>query len=159
MKAYCDAVKKHFMASYKMLTGIMNICPEKRWYGTSETDALWKRLLHTMESLDYWINGKKEYRFEHLFKGFSAEMNVEKSSALPPERIDEYIKVIDKDVEKWFDELDDAALMKNSRRHPKVKNVDIVLTQIRHIQTNIGYCNEVLRKGGCEGVQWIECGL
>ena len=147
------------MASYAMLSEVVDVCPEKFWYGTTESDALWKRVLHTLESVDYWINRKNEYRFKRRFHGFSAEMDVMNPHALSHELIKKYMATLKDDIQKTFNELDDEKLLQNSRHHQNVKVADIILTQIRHIQTNVGYCNEVLRGGGSAGVPWVESGL
>jgi hypothetical protein len=45
-------------------------------------------------------------------------------------------------------------LEEKSKTHPNATYADIALCQIRHIQINIGYCNEKSIGKGLKGVKW-----
>lgn len=66
-------------------------------------------------------------------------------------------KDIVKEISKvFFTHKDDEWLGNNSIIYDKLKNLDIIFMQIRHIQYHVSHCNSILRENDREAVDWID---
>lgn len=155
MKIITDTLKQHTELSMKMLKNIIISCPDERWNGNCENDTIWKRIIHTLESVDYWLVDFSKYHFKSIFKDLSAEMNQVNKQVLSKNETLEYFNLIHKKVEIFFCEIDDTILRKNSFSYPKCTYLDIILCQIRHIQINTGYCHEMFKSNGLQSPEWV----
>jgi len=138
-----------------MLENILKQCPDELWFNTDESESIWKRFLHVLESIDYWFDDFDDYKFINFFGNLSAEMEIKNSSCLSKNEISKYLKVIKLKSDDYFKHLNPLMLTDKSIKHPKVTYLDIILSQIRHIQVNIGYCNEKFNHKGIQSIEWI----
>jgi hypothetical protein len=63
------------------------------------------------------------------------------------------IKVL---CEAFFQHKDDNWLNSNSIIYDKIKNLDIIFMQVRHIRYHVGHCNSILRENNQEAVDWLD---
>jgi hypothetical protein len=145
----------HLLACWKMLNKVIDVCPPDLWVSSDEFDSIWKRVFHVLESIDYWLDDFSEYEFKELFGNFSAEMDIANQTSLSKDEIAKYSKFIDAKINRFFNMMNDAKLSEKSLKHPKATYFDIILCQIRHIQINIGYCNEKFNRRGINSIDWI----
>ena len=111
--------------------------------------------MHVLESIDYWLDDFDDYAFKDFFKDLSAEMDVTNSIVLTKNDILNYLENINLKISDYFINLDSLNLIDKSLKHANVTYLDILLGQIRHIQVNIGYCNEKFSNNGVKSVEWI----
>jgi hypothetical protein len=146
---------RHLTLSFQMLLNVLERCPDNLWVGQKEHESIWKRVFHALESIDFWIDDFSEYRFPEAFNGFSAEMNIENKSSLTKRQLLEYSKLVNGKISGFINGLTENNLTELSKKHPKTTYLDIILSQIRHIQVNIGYCNQKMIEHGIKGVEWV----
>lgn len=137
-----------------MLEDIIEHCPNDLWFGSDENHTIWKRVLHALESIDYWLDDFNVYSFSIKFPLYTAEMDEINPSPLHRNDLSNYSKTIHLKIENFFDNLSSSMLTQPSVKHPKVTYLDIILSQIRHIQINIGYCNEKFSRNGYRSADW-----
>jgi hypothetical protein len=123
----------HLLACWKMLNKVIDICPPDLWVSADGIDSIWKRVLHVLESIDYWLDDFSEYEFKGLFGNFSAEMDSANQTSLSKDEITKYLKFINAKINRFFNMMHDAKLSENSLKHPKATNFDIALCQISYI--------------------------
>ncbi len=138
-----------------MLTNIIETCPECLWTAPEESKSIWKRILHVLESLDHWFTDFSDYCFNDYFCNLSAEMDETSCSSASKYCVTSYKDMIESKIAEVFDRLDDSVLLNNSSKFPKVTFLDIILSQIRHIQINVGYCNEKFSSKGIKSPEWL----
>lgn len=155
MDLLIEITKRHFMASFKMLENILEKCPDDLWFNTNENDSIWKRLLHVLESIDYWFDDFDEYKFNSCFDKISAEMDISNPNELSKNEIKNYFGILNLKINNHFKSLNSIMLLDNSVKHLNVTHLDVILSQIRHIQINIGYCNEKFNGKDLKGIAWL----
>ena len=153
MQTITDTLNIHFDRSFQMLSAVMDACPAEFWAGTEENNSIWKRVLHVLESIDYRLTVGGDYLFPELFTGFSAEMDQISQSVVSKEKMSGYRDLMSRKITRFFEMVNDGMLLE--RFSEKATFLDIILTQIRHIQNNVGYCSELLRRNGGEGMEWL----
>ena len=150
-----QSLHRHLLLSFRMLMDVIDTCPDALWLAGREKDSIWKRVFHVLESLDFWFDDFSGYIFPGFFSGFSAEMDAENTSQLTKKQIHAYTGLLHKKIDAFFAIMNERKLTENSKSHPNVTYADIVLSQIRHIQINVGYCNEQFIAQGFKGVNWV----
>jgi hypothetical protein len=124
------------------------------WTKAGDGITLWRRVLHTLESIDYWFLEVDGYYFNDSIKGVSAELDTPCMEVLTKKEIAGYFEKVEGKCRRFFASLDDAALLAASAKHERLTILDVILTHIRHVQLNIGYCSQVLNASGVRGVAW-----
>jgi len=147
-------IERHFDPCLEMPGAFINDCPDDRWLKAEEGIPSWRRVLHTVESIDYWFSELDGYYFDDSIKGVSAELDTPCAEVLTKKEITDYFQKIEGKCRRFFTALDDAALLEKSANNERLTILDVILTQIRHVQLNIGYCNEALNAAGVRGVAW-----
>ncbi|HEX3020642.1 MAG TPA: hypothetical protein VHP36_10090 [Chitinispirillaceae bacterium] len=155
MKKTTEKLNIHFMLSFNMLLNIVENCPGNLWISDKENESIWKRVLHVLESIDFWFDDFSVYHFDRMFGFFSAEMDRCNASVLTKSDIFKYLDLINIKIQNFFDMVNDEILTEASTKHPSVTYLDIILSQIRHIQINIGYCNEKYNSKGIKSPEWL----
>jgi hypothetical protein len=56
MNNILEIVKRHLEPSMQMLSNVITVCPDELWVNNQYGFPIWKRVLHTLESIDYWLN-------------------------------------------------------------------------------------------------------
>lgn len=148
-------LKIHFDLSFKMLVDVIESCPDNLWIIHEENKSLWKRILHVLEGIDFWISDFSDYAFTSLFDGFTAEMDLTNNAVIEKNDMLTYKILIEDNLKTFFKNIDDISLLRISSRYPGVSFLDIILSQIRHIQINLGYCNAAFNMVGIKGVKWL----
>lgn len=138
-----------------MLINIVEKCPENLWVADDENESIWKRILHVLESIDFWLNDFSDYDFNRLFGNFSAEMDIYNKSILTKNDISQYQDLLNDKIQNFFNMMNDEFLLKTSSKHSSVTFLDVILSQIRHIQINNGYCNEKFNSKGINSPEWL----
>ena len=154
MNNILDIVKRHLEPSMQMLSNVITICPDELWINNQYGFPIWKRVLHTLESIDYWLNEFDKYYFDEIGKDVSPELKVYCKDILSKEEMNQYYKKVMRKCDKISSQESEISILDSSLQ----KNytiLDIILTQIRHIQINIGYCNNCFNQFGINGVKWI----
>jgi hypothetical protein len=146
----------HLTLSFQMLTNVIKSCPDHLRIDQNENESAWKRVLHVLESIDFWFDDFSDYQFYNRFSGLSAEMDTTCGSTLSKEEMLKYHELINVKISNFFASMDDEFLTTNSCKHQNLTYLDIILSQIRPIQINIGYCNEKFNAKGLKGVDWAE---
>jgi hypothetical protein len=85
----------------------------------------------------------------------SAEMDQENRQQFSKEEISVYCTLISEKVEAFFNNMDDERLQSASNTHPHLTFLDIILSQIRHIQNNTGYCSQQIRATTGSRIDWV----
>lgn len=67
----------------------------------------------------------------------------------------QYLDLLKIKIQNFFSIMNDELLLKASVKHTDVTFLDIILSQIRHIQINIGYCNEKFNIIGIKSPEWL----
>jgi hypothetical protein len=147
-------LQRHLQFSFRMLLDVVEKCPDELWIRGEENDSVWKRVFHVLESLDFWFDDFSGYLFPGFFKGFSAEMDVDNKTSLTKQQIRHYGDLVKKKIDVFFTVMNPLKLEEKSNTHPNVTYADIVLSQIRHLQINVGYCNEKFIGKKLKGVTW-----
>jgi len=155
LKKITERMNTHLTLSFKMLINIAEKCPENLWVTDDENESIWKRILHVLESIDFWFDDFTDYHFDKLFGNYSAEMDIYNKSILTKNDIFQYLDLLKVKVQNFFNIMNDELLLKASVKHPDVTFLDIILSQIRHIQINIGYCNEKFNIIGIKSPEWL----
>ena len=139
---------RQFSPAFAMLEETIAACPETLWLDNPRGRPLWKRVLHALESVDYFLNDFDCYWFDTIGKEVSPEFDAEDREQLSREETIEYLRNIRSKCDKAFSELTDARLREHSTAHPRFTYLDIVFTQLRHLALNTGRCNEALAAAG-----------
>jgi hypothetical protein len=150
-----EKLNTHLALSLTMLRNIAENCPENLWIKDNENESIWKRLLHVLESMDFWLDDFSEYHFNRIFDTFSAEMDTCNKSVLSKKDIFRYLDLLQTKIKGHFENMDDSILTESSGKHPRATYLDIILSQIRHIHNNIGYCNEKFTRKGIKSPEWL----
>jgi hypothetical protein len=157
MTTFTEVAQNHFSVCFQMFTNIIELCPQSQWDTGNENSSIWKRFLHTLESIDYWLSDNTNYLFPAYFFEMSAEMNHSNKQSLSKEQISAYIGLMTDKIERFFINMNDRLLISNSSRHPNLTFFDIIFSQIRHIQNNTGYCCYQLKCTSGISVAWSGC--
>ena len=155
MKKITERLNIHLTLSFKMLIAIVENCPGTHWISDDENESIWKRVLHVLESMDFWFDDFSDYHFNRLFENFSAEMDKYNKSILTKNNMFKYLDLINVKIQNFFVMLNDDMLLETSSKHSSVAYLDIIVSQIRHIQINIGYCNEKFNSKGIKSSEWL----
>lgn len=147
-------IERQFDSCIEMLGALIDESPHDTWLKAGDGIAPWRRMVHTLESIDYWFSELDGYYFDDSIKGVSAELDTPCAEVLTKKEITDYFQKIEGKCRRFFTALDDAALLEKSANNERLTILDVILTQIRHVQLNIGYCNEALNAAGVRGVAW-----
>ncbi|MDP4143568.1 MAG: DinB family protein [Bacillota bacterium] len=149
--------RRQFNLSFSMLERIIYQCPADLWNEKNGGFVFWQQLLHTLTAVDFWMR-KASGKFTEPFanKRVYPELDKDPEDNLSREQLIGYMNKVKEVYEVFFENKDDEWLCNNSVVHDKIKNIDIIFMQIRHIQYHVGHCNSILRDKGREAVEWID---
>jgi hypothetical protein len=155
--AMLKIAKIHFDLSFKMLEQMINQCPEDLWNKKKSGFVFWQQLLHAFTGINFWLR-ENNARFIEPFSGKKVypELDNDPEVNLSKEELSEYKDGIKQLCETFFQDKDDNWLNGNSIIYDKIKNLDIIFMQIRHIQYHVGHCNSILRENNREAVDWLD---
>ncbi|MHB8130976.1 MAG: DinB family protein [Mobilitalea sp.] len=155
-----EATRNQFDSTYKMLTTLVDICPDSVWYEYQHGAPFWYHIFHVTFFIDFWFRDTyddSEFRSmtfdERIMPEFEQKINPEVSVSRTDMR--EYLEKIHVKTSRIFDSLDDEQMgVPIVAGSDKFTYTDVIMGQIRHIMYNIGYLNKILRDHGAEESDW-----
>ncbi|MBN1577882.1 MAG: DinB family protein [Chitinispirillaceae bacterium] len=151
-------LKRQFEPALQMIEQVITACPDDLWSDNPHGRPIWKRLLHALESVDFFLNDFGAYHFRETGKKVSPEFNAADKECLSKDEMIVYFGKVRAKCSAAFEALDDSRLPDRSVAHPEYTNLDIFILQIRHLALNIGRCHEALAANGIESPGWIGYG-
>jgi uncharacterized damage-inducible protein DinB len=152
-----ESAKRHFDLSFAMLDQVIAISPDELWEAKRGGIVYWQQLFHTLTGIYYWMRPSGD-RFEEPFagRGLYPELEQDPESHLSRAELLEFLENVKTVVRRFFDQNDDAWLYEKSAVNPKIKNIDIIYMQIRHIQYHVGHCEAILRENNYDTAEWLD---
>ncbi|WBW95920.1 DinB family protein [Oceanirhabdus sp. W0125-5] len=149
--------KTQFDLAFSMLEQMIEKCPDDLWNEKKGGYVFWQQLLHAFTGTNFWLRMKKE-KFVEPFadKKVYPELEHDPENQLTKEDLIEYKNQVKEIAEAFFADKDDEWLQESSILYNKIKNLDVVFMQVRHIQYHVGYCNSILKENNREVVEWID---
>jgi hypothetical protein len=149
--------KMQFWLSFSMLEKMIEQCPDDLWREKKGGFVFWQQLLHAFSGINYWMRENNDEFIEPFIgKKVYPELDDEPKDQLTKKDLVEYKDLVKQIVDEFFSNKDDEWLVENSIIYDKIKNLDIVFMQIRHIQYHVGHCNSILRENNREAVDWLD---
>jgi hypothetical protein len=152
-----ESAKRHFDLSFAMLDQVIAISPDELWEAKRGGIVYWQQLFHTLTGIDFWMrqdNGQFKEAFSD--RGLYPELDRDPESHLSREELIEYLKKVKTVIQQFFENQDDQRLYEKSAVNPKIKNIDIIYMQIRHIQYHVGHCEAILRENNYDTAEWLD---
>ena len=150
-----SVVRRNLSASLEMVNRIIKFAPSALWSGQGPTRSIANRVMHMIESVDYHLSVSQPY----LYPEYSDKGRPQLQDSLQPffsrEVLREYFLRVANKALMALDSLDDLSILDNNLQHPGRPHLDVFISQIRHVQVNIGYCNEYLVASGAKSEEWI----
>lgn len=151
------SAKTQFDLSFSMLEKMIEMCPEDLWNEKKGGFVFWQQLLHAFTGTNFWLRTEnKDFVEPFADRKVYPELNQDPESNLTKKEISEYKDVVKGIAEAFFDEKDDEWLVSESVVYNKLKNLDVIFMQIRHLQYHVGHCNSILRENNREAVDWMD---
>lgn len=149
--------KTHFDLSFSMLENMIEKCPDDLWNEKKGGFVFWQQLLHAFTGINFWMRTNKDEFIEPFAdKKVYPELDHDPENQLTKEDLTEYKNVAKEISRAFFDDKDNEWLGTESVIYNKIKNLDVIFMQVRHIQYHVGHCNSILRENGREAVEWYD---
>jgi hypothetical protein len=150
-------LKIHFDLSFDMLEKHINNCPDLLWDQKCGGFIFWQQILHCLTGVLFWTRNKND-EFVEPFNEREVYPELEKDPVgrITKEEMHELVKVVKLQKEELFLNKNDKWLLANSILYNRIRNIDIIEGQIRHIQYHVGHCNSALRERNERAVEWID---
>ena len=152
-----EIAKTQFDLSFLMLEKMIEQCPDDLWDKKKGGFVFWQQILHAFAGINYWLRMNNDI-FQEPFadKKVYPELEQEPENQLTKEDITDYKNSVKELASAFFCGKDDEWLGYNSAVYDKIKNLDVIFMQVRHIQYHVGHCNSILRENNREAVDWID---
>jgi hypothetical protein len=149
-------LKKSHNNSYSMLEEMIEICPDYLWDKKAGGFVFWQQIMHALVGSRYWMREPDwDFKIPYKDKNLHLELNGEPEENLSKEQVKNYWIEAKKQTQSIFDGKDSNWLQSNCFISEKMKNIDVILEDIRHIQYHVGHCNSILREHNEKAVDWI----
>jgi hypothetical protein len=149
--------KKYFQVSFTMMENIIAQCPDELWNEKKGGYVFWQQIFHALTGVNFWMRLNNEQFVEPFSeRKLYPELEQEPESHLSRSELLEYKEQVKSIANDFFDGRDDHWLYQGSAAYNKVKNIEIIYMQIRHLQYHVGHCNCILRENGYQAVEWLE---
>lgn len=149
--------KTHFDLSFSMLEEMIEKCPDDLWNAKKGGFVFWQQLLHAFTGINFWLRMNNDEFIEPFAdKKVYPELDQDPENQLTKEDLTEYKNAVKEISKVFFADKDDEWLEDNSIIYDKIKNLDVILMQIRHLQYHVGHCNSILRENNREAVEWLD---
>lgn len=149
--------KTQFDLSFSMLEKMIEKCPDDLWNEKKGGFVFWQQLLHAFTGINFWLRMSNEKFIEPFEdKKLYPELEHEPENQLTKGELTEYKNVVKEICKDFFADKDDEWLGSNSIIYNKIKNLDVIFMQVRHIQYHVGHCNSILRENNREAVEWLD---
>ncbi len=158
-RSAAEAARNQFDSSYKMLTTLVEVCPDDVWYEFFNEVPFWYQVYHVVYFIDYWFRDdylRDDFMCVEFDKRIPPEFehDVDNSFAVSRKVIREYLSKIHEKTLRVFDTLTDNMLGDSILIEDNYTYMDVIICQVRHIMYNIGYLNGILRSKGLEESDW-----
>lgn len=158
-RAAAEAARNQFDSCFKMLTKLVEVCPDCVWYEIFNEVPFWYQVYHVVYFIDYWFRddyADKDFMCVQYDKRIPPEFEceVDNSFAVSRSDIKEYLAKIHIKTSRVFDALTDSRLAEPILIENNYTYLDVIMAQSRHIMYNIGYLNGILRSFGLEESDW-----
>jgi hypothetical protein len=156
-KVFLKMAERQFFLPFSMLEKVIEKCPENLWNEKKSGYIFWQQILHALTGIGFWFRLTNEKFIEPFYeKKVYPELEKDAETNLLKEEIVDYKNEVKRLCEEFFCGKDDAWLNEDSILFSKIKNIDVVMMQIRHVQYHVGYCNSIFKENGVEPVEWID---
>lgn len=148
-------VLEHFYYSYSMLEKHIENCPDALWNEKAGGFVFWQQLLHAITGLKFWTRADNS-AFIEPFKDRNVYPEFEKDPEgfVSKAEMTALFSEVRNQVDAFLGNRDDAWLLEENAVYRKVKNIDVIQGQIRHLQYHVGHCNAALRERNLKAVGW-----
>lgn len=152
-----EIAKTQFDLSFSMLEKMIDQCPEDLWNEKKGGFVFWQQLLHAFTGMNFWMRQEGGH-FVEPFAGRNVhpELDQEPEAQLTRGDLLGYKDAVKAIAEAFFEEKDDDWLGERASVYDKIRNLDVIFMQVRHIQYHVGHCNSILRENGREAVAWLD---
>jgi hypothetical protein len=149
--------KTQFELSFSMLEKMIETCPDDLWNEKKGGFVFWQQLVHAFTGINFWLRMNNEEFIEPFAdKKVYPELEHEPENQLSKDDLTEYKNIVKEISNIFFSDKDDEWLGSSSIIYDKIKNLDVIFMQIRHIQYHVGHCNSILRENNREAVEWLD---
>lgn len=149
--------KTQFDLSFAMLEKMIEKCPDDIWNEKKGGFVFWQQLLHAFTGINFWLRTNNEKFIEPFAdKKVYPELDHDPENQLSKEDLTEYKNAVKEISGEFFTDKDDEWLGAKSVIYGKIKNLDVIFMQVRHIQYHVGHCNSILRENNREAVEWLD---
>lgn len=150
-----DCIRRQLVPTLEMMNRVTKTCPPGLWAVAGPTTSIRNRVVHAAESLDFWIGDTTSYLYPALDpRPMRPRLHDDLPDAFSMQATRQYYRQVAVKTLAELEKLDDAGLLEVNAR-TGVPTISLFLGQIRHVQVNVGYCNEFLASRGVETVGWI----
>jgi len=162
MQTLTKAVKSQLDYSLEMLKDVINNCPNDLWNRANDVFPYWQQIYHTLYWADY--NIQESFDGNRVFcwrtsKDITHELEENVllcSDFLTKEELKGYLQAFFIKNDSFFNRLDDETLRNEiPYRNDDLTWFDILINQVRHIMYHVGYCDSLLKDGGCYSIEWV----
>ena len=152
-----DLSKRNFDVSFTMLENLIEITPDELWEKKKGGIVYWQQLFHVLTGANYWMRQSSEQFLEPFSeRNLYPELEKDPESNLSKNELLEYKDKVKSITTSFFEGKDDSWLYNYSEVCDKIRNIEIVYMQIRHIQYHIGHCESILRENNHKTTEWID---
>jgi len=160
-----DALVEQYGAAFKMLSNIIDKCPDPLWDDETNGPAFYKIIYHILYFADLYMSGTKEERstFKPRFE-FAEDFSISKENfasinwgkALSKEECNLYLSEIRDKQQIFFNQLSMTELMSEPVFEWHSSSLlGSLIYNIRHIMLHIGALQGRLRMNGFEKQLWV----
>ena len=140
-----------------MLENIINICPDDLWEKNKGGNVFWQQIFHALCGINFWMRQSNEQFVEPFSeRKLHPELEQDSESILSRMELLTYKEKVKSIANQFLENKDDLWLYHNSLVYDKIKNIEILYMQIRHLQYHVGHCEGILRENNYETPEWLE---
>ena len=143
---------RQFYPSLETVKGLIDRCPDELWL-KNVGRPYWQHIYHALVGPDFWFR-MEEFRLYSFKKDVTPDLTVKSKDSLTREEMGQYYRIVKEKCDRFFNSMNTQKLFLESYISKEHTNTDLVLSQIRHIQHHVGFCNCLLRQHDFEAVEW-----
>lgn len=153
-----DALKGQYHAAFRMLTDVIELCPDSLWSGVGQPREYWQIAYHAAFFGHLYLM-QKESDFQPFAKhhDFACDLwgeEQEKCEPLSKDDVLEYIVSIREMVGPTIDALDLDTSDSGFHWYKEITKLEHEILSIRHLQGHVGQLSERLMEAGIDS-KWI----
>ena len=153
---FISEICKNMLASIEFLSKVIESCPEDFWMKENDGKiSISKRVLHILESLDYRVAADISYFYAKYNKEKRPEIQDEEIIEFKKQKALKYFNEVENKIKRYLDGITEEELLKENINTKGVTNLAVIMSQLRHINLNLGYCNEIFTENNIKPIGWI----